>query len=113
MGLRGALDEHHPKIRWTTRGLSLAARTEAISRSQEYEADALADLQRAQELGERYRGDLAIRAEVRFALARAMVATKGDAAQARALATRAAGELESVGLGESGKRVRQWLAAHQ
>jgi len=77
------------------------------------EADALADLERALQLGERYRGDLAIRAEVRFAAARAIVATKGDAARARALATRAAGELESVGLAESGKRVRQWLAANQ
>src|SRR5208283_579317 len=77
------------------------------------EADALVDLERALGLGDRYRGDLAIRAEVRFAVARALEATKGDLARARALATRAASELESVGLLESGKRVRQWLAAGQ
>jgi len=77
-----------------------------------HEADALPDLERALQLGERYRGDLAIRAEVRFALARALVASKGDAARARSLALRAAGELESVGLAESGKRVRGWLAAN-
>ncbi|MGO8991913.1 MAG: protein kinase domain-containing protein [Polyangiaceae bacterium] len=77
------------------------------------EADALVDLERAASLGDKHRGDLAVRAEVRFALARALVASKGDKvdpARARDLATRAASELDSVGLKESAKRARQWSA---
>ena len=56
------------------------------------------------------KGDLAIRADARFALAQTLMAEKGDPARAVALATRAAGDLESVGLPEPSRKVRGWLA---
>jgi tetratricopeptide (TPR) repeat protein len=76
------------------------------------ESEGLADLERARAIGEKHRGDRAVRADVAFALARALVATKGDGARATALATRAAGELEGVGLGARAADVRAWLAAN-
>jgi tetratricopeptide (TPR) repeat protein len=74
-------------------------------------ADALADLERALSVGERNKGDAAIRADVRFALARALVASKGDLARASELASRAASQLDAAGLADPANRVRQWVAS--
>jgi tetratricopeptide (TPR) repeat protein/predicted Ser/Thr protein kinase len=88
-----------------------------LARGQAYlalhrEADALADLERANDLGDKHRGDRAIRAEARFALARALVANKVDAARASALSARAASELDGVGLDAEAARVRAWATAN-
>ena len=74
------------------------------------EKDGLVDLERALSIGEANPGDAAIRADVRFAVARALVVTGGDRARATTLATRAADELDRAGLPENAKRVRSWLA---
>jgi tetratricopeptide (TPR) repeat protein/predicted Ser/Thr protein kinase len=73
--------------------------------------DGIADLERALDLGTRYAGDRAIRADVRFALARALVAGGGDRTRALELALRAASELDGVALPEQAKRVRAWIDA--
>ncbi len=72
--------------------------------------DAVADLERALVLGDANRGDRGIRAEVRVALARALVASNGDRARAAALASRAATELDVADLPDAAGRVRVWLA---
>jgi eukaryotic-like serine/threonine-protein kinase len=74
--------------------------------------EALADLERALSLGDKYRGDRAIRADVRFALARALVLSKGDAARAADLASRAASALEAEKLPAAAERVRAWISAN-
>jgi tetratricopeptide (TPR) repeat protein/predicted Ser/Thr protein kinase len=74
-------------------------------------ADAAADLERAVALGERYQGDAAIRADARFALARAIVANEGDLARASELASRAASAFDAAGLTETADRVRRWAAS--
>ncbi len=74
-------------------------------------AEALVDLERALSLGERNKGDAAIRADVRFALSRALVANKGDLARASDLASRAASQLDAAGLADAANRVRQWEAS--
>jgi tetratricopeptide (TPR) repeat protein len=61
-------------------------------------AGATADLERAAALGEKFRGDAVVRAEVRLALARALVETGADPTRAADLAGRAASELDSAGL---------------
>jgi predicted Ser/Thr protein kinase len=73
--------------------------------------EGLADLQRALAIGEAHPGDAPIRAEVRFAVARALVATEGDPAQAASLASRAAEDLGRAGLADAAAAVRKWLAA--
>jgi hypothetical protein len=73
--------------------------------------EALADLERALLLGDKYRGDRAVRADVRFALARALVLSKGDAARAADLASRAASALEAEKLPAAAERVRAWVSA--
>jgi tetratricopeptide (TPR) repeat protein len=73
------------------------------------EKDGLADLEGALAIGDAKKGDAAIRADVRFALARALKATGGDAARATELAGRAANELERASMPEGAKRVRDWL----
>jgi hypothetical protein len=70
------------------------------------------DLERAVAIGEKHRGDRAVRADAAFALARALIATKGDAGRATQLATRAAAELDAVGLAAQATAVRAWLAAN-
>jgi tRNA A-37 threonylcarbamoyl transferase component Bud32/tetratricopeptide (TPR) repeat protein len=75
------------------------------------EADALVDLERAAAVGDEYQGDRPIRAEVRFALARALVATNGDRGRAKVLATRAASELDAAGLTDAARRVRSWTTS--
>jgi tetratricopeptide (TPR) repeat protein/predicted Ser/Thr protein kinase len=74
------------------------------------EKEALDDLEHALAIGDANAGDPAIRADVRFAVARALVATRGDRDRATELATRAARELDKAGLPERAKRVRGWLA---
>ena len=74
------------------------------------ETEGLVDLEHALAVGEANAGDRAIRADVRFALARALVATGGDRARATKEATRAATELDRAGLPEAARKVRGWLA---
>ncbi len=88
----------------------LLARGEALL-SVHRNAEALADLEHAREIADTTRGEPAIRADVRFATARAVLAETKDAARAVALAKRAASELEAAGLPAEGAKVRAWIAA--
>jgi tetratricopeptide (TPR) repeat protein/predicted Ser/Thr protein kinase len=90
--------------------IPLLARGQAFLLSHR-ESDGLADLERAFALGEKHRGDRAIRADASFALARALVATKGDAARALQLATRSAADLEAIGMPVQAASVRAWMGA--
>jgi tetratricopeptide (TPR) repeat protein len=72
--------------------------------------DALVDLERALAIADATKGDLAIRADIRFATARALVETRRDPERAVALATRAGGELETAGLPDAANAARRWLA---
>jgi tetratricopeptide (TPR) repeat protein/predicted Ser/Thr protein kinase len=72
------------------------------------DADALADLERAESICERNQGDAALHANIRFALARALVATKGDRARAVDLASKAAADFEAAAMPEYAKRARTW-----
>lgn len=92
--------------------IPLLARGEALLASHRA-ADALVELEHAFALGEMYRGDGAVRADVRFALARALVASHGDRARAVELASQAATQLDAAGLGDSAQRVRAWLASQR
>jgi len=74
------------------------------------EADALVDLERAVALADRFPGDRPVRADARFALAQAQLATRGDRDQAAQLAQRAAVDLDAARLPDRAKRVRAWLS---
>ena len=91
--------------------IPLLARGEALLQLHRA-AEGLEDLERALALADATSGDRAIRADVRFATARAIVAVQGDAARARALATRARGELDSEQMPAAANKVAAWLAAN-
>jgi predicted Ser/Thr protein kinase/tetratricopeptide (TPR) repeat protein len=88
--------------------IPLLARGQALVATH-HEADGVADLQHALAIGDANAGDLAIRADVRFALARALAATGGDRARVAKEASRAAADLDRAGLPDAAKRVRAWL----
>ena len=75
--------------------------------------EGLAELEKALAVANTTKGDLPIRAEVRFAVSRAIEATRGDIKRAMELATRAADELDGAGMAQGAARVRGWMATAQ
>jgi serine/threonine protein kinase/tetratricopeptide (TPR) repeat protein len=75
------------------------------------DADALADLERAEAICERQQGDRALHAHVRFGLARALVATKGDGARAAELASHAAADFDAAAMPDAARRTRAWASS--
>ncbi|MGO8995721.1 MAG: hypothetical protein ACLQVI_20615, partial [Polyangiaceae bacterium] len=73
--------------------------------------DALADLEIALALGEKHAGDKVLRADVRAAVAQALVETRGDRARAASLAAQAATDFDEVGLPDAARHVRAWMTA--
>jgi tetratricopeptide (TPR) repeat protein len=74
------------------------------------DVDALADLERAESICERQQGDAALHAHIRFALARALVATK-DRARAADLASHAASDFDAAAMPDAAKRARAWASS--
>jgi hypothetical protein len=90
--------------------IPLLARGQAYL-SQHRQGDALKDLERAVALADKYKGDRAIRADARFALARALVASGTDVSRAGGLAGRASSDLDAVGLSDQATKIRAWNSA--
>jgi tetratricopeptide (TPR) repeat protein len=74
-------------------------------------ADARPDLEASAKIGDAHPGDRVLRAEVHFALARALVESGGDAQRARALAESAGSDLTAAGAVDRAAVVAKWLVS--